>query len=67
MENRIAEIAKQVTNVMFRYDPYNGADKEDVLLSIYDKMKSSDDCLYIIEMLTETLEDVLDNLCRMPD
>lgn len=60
MESRIVELAKQVTNVMFRYDPYNGADKEDVLLSIYGKMKSSDDRLDIIEMLTETLEDMLD-------
>jgi hypothetical protein len=61
MESRIAELAKQVTNVMFRYDPYNGADRDDVQWAIYDKMKSSDGSLDIIEMLTETLEEMLDN------
>ena len=60
MGNRVVELAKRVTAAMYDYDPYNGTDKEDILLSIYDAIREPDSRLDIIEMLTETLEDMLD-------
>ena len=53
------ELAKKLTDTYFHYDPFNGADYEEVLDATEVALASRDGCLDIINELMEMLNEAL--------
>lgn len=52
---KLSELANMVTQAFFDYDPYNGADEEDVYSATLQELRSIEGCHEIIIELAEML------------
>lgn len=52
------ELAEKITSAIFNYDPYNGADYDDVFQASAAELKTIEGCYNIITELTEMLNNI---------
>lgn len=53
-----AKLSAIITSAIFNFDPYNGADEEDVFSATCEMLSTIEGCYEIIGQLCEMLEEV---------